>query len=109
MLGKASSSQMENLHGRVANMYDMALTGLADEHEDALKMEEQLAETENREVRKMPFRLSKDDLAMLTSATKFLKDNDVSMDVQKKSGSKKFSSTVQEMTAKKKKEALLYG
>lgn len=104
--GKASSQTMEKLHGQVASIYDKALDGLETAHANKQRYEEQMAEEEDRDVNDVPFSLSKDDLALLSNATKFLKDNSVEMDVQKKSGSKKFSSKVQELNRKKRQEAI---
>lgn len=100
--GKATNIQMESIHGKVADAFDKALSGIENRHNAYVEMLRATAEDEGSEFIEPEFSLSKEDLAVLAEAQKFLKANNVEMSVVKKSGSKSFSSKINKFNSEKK-------
>lgn len=104
--GKANNILMESIHGKVADIFDKAIDSIEDRHNKAIEMAKVQAESDGTEYEEPSFSLSKEDLAVLSEAQKFLKSNNVEMSVVKKSGSKAFSSKINKFNTDK-KEVLL--
>lgn len=104
--GKATNIQMESIHGKVADVFDKAIDAIEARYNKQIEMAKVKAEDEGIEYEQPDFILLKEDLALLAEAQKFLKANNVEMSVVKKSGSKTFSSKINQFN-KEKKELIL--
>ena len=100
--GKANNILMESIHGKVADVFDKAIDSLEARYQKKVEMAKVLAEDEGVEYEEPEFVLTKEDLALLAEAQKFLKANNVEMSVVKKSGSKSFSSKINQFNKEKK-------
>lgn len=100
--GKATNIQLESIHGKVADVFDKALDSIESRHNKHIEIRKVQAEDEGIEFVEPEFILSKEDLAVLAEAQKFLKANNVEMSVVKKSGSKSFSSKINKFNSEKK-------
>lgn len=92
--GKANNIQLESIHGKVADTLDKAIDAIEIRFNKRVIQAKAQAEEDNTPYEEPEFYLSKEDLAVLVEAQKFLKNNNVEMSVVKKSGSKAFSSKI---------------
>ncbi len=92
--GKASTNSLESLHGKVARVYEEGLISILEEHTEALRSAEQLAESEGEQFKKPKFKLSKEDIALLKGAQSFLKENDIQVDIVSSKGGKSLRNTI---------------
>lgn len=104
--GKANNIQMESIHGKVADIFDKAIDSIEKKYNKRIEQAKVQAEADNTPYEEPEFYLGKEDLAVLAEAQKFLKANNVEMSVVKKSGSKAFSSKINQFN-KEKKEILI--
>lgn len=100
--GKANNVLLESIHGKVADVFDKAIDALEARHRKHIEMAKVKAEDEGIDYEQPDFILLKEDLALLAEAQKFLKANNVEMSVVKKSGSKTFSSKINQFNKEKK-------
>lgn len=100
--GKATNIQLESIHGKVADTLDKAIDAIENRYSKRVEQAKIQAEEDNVPYEEPEFYLSKEDLAVLVEAQKFLKNNNVEMSVVKKSGSKAFSSKIHKFNTEKK-------
>lgn len=114
LVGKGSINSLESLHGAVTKVYVEAINTVM---EDMLDAKDLKAEYERRleqdlesggdgtEVEKpRRFILDKDALALLKQAQGFLKENDVQMDITKKSSERVLRNDINKLLADKRNE-----
>lgn len=105
--GKATNIQMESIHGKVADIFDKAIDGIEKRYNKKIEQAVAQAEADGVPYEEPEFLLYKEDLAVLAEAQKFLKSNNVEMSVVKKSGSKAFSSKINQFNREKKGISIL--
>lgn len=112
IVGKGTSSELENLHGKVTKVYSKAIDSLckqisyADEQEAKyltdVKLAEEAGEATEDIIKPAKYTIDKDDLALLKNAQSFLKENDVQMDIVKGAvGGKRLRRNIAEQIAEK--------